>query len=159
MGPVGAMLPGKAERCAAPPSECVQESDVAHPGRSTSAVIPRPGHAVACFHARGCRAEESTVGLLEGRRGSPCLLRGYDTGGQGQCRSGTTGHQQQTVDFPVGAQEFVRSDGAVWRLLRNDIRARAQEILEHTLRITGVFPDPVSSSCARPGTRSWALGT
>ena len=110
-----------------------QESDAAHPGRSTSAVIPRPGHAVACFHTRGCRAEESTVGLLEGRRGSPCLLRGYDTGGQGQCRSGATGHQQQTVDFSVGAQDFVRADGAVWRLLRNDIRARAS--LRDTLHV------------------------
>jgi hypothetical protein len=105
--------------------------------RSTSAVIPRPGHAVACFHTRGCRAEESTLGLLEGRRGSPCLLRGYDTGGQGQCRSGAAGHQQQTVDFSVGAPDFVRSDGAVWRLLRNDIRARAQGILKHTLSLRG----------------------
>jgi hypothetical protein len=104
-------------------SECVQESDAAHPGRSSSAVIPRPGHAVTCFHTRGCRAEESTVGLLEGRRGSPCLVRGYDTAGQGQCRSGATGHQQQRVDFSVGAQDFVRADGVVWRLLRNDIPA------------------------------------
>jgi hypothetical protein len=110
-------------------SERVQESDAAHPGRSTSAVIPRPGHAVACFHTRGCRAEESPVGLLEGRRGSQCLLRGYDAGGQGQYRSGATGHQQQTVDFSVGALDFVRADGAVWRLLRNDIRARAQGFL------------------------------
>jgi hypothetical protein len=39
--------------------------------RSTRAVIPRPGHAVAGFHTSGCRAEESTVGLLESRRGSP----------------------------------------------------------------------------------------
>src|ERR687895_18745 len=75
------------------------------------------------------RYQESTVGLLEGRRGSPCLPGGYDTAGQGQCRSGTTGHQQQTVDFSVGAQDFVRADGAVWRLLRNDIRARAPGFL------------------------------
>jgi hypothetical protein len=126
---------GRTNSGAAPSSEGVQESDAAHPGRSTSAVIPRPGHAVACFHTRGCRAEESTVGLLEGRRGSPCLLRGYTTAGQGQCWSGATGHQQQTVVFSVGAKNFVRADGAVWRLLRNDIRARAQGILKHTLRL------------------------
>jgi hypothetical protein len=111
------------------PSSSGPGSDV-DVGRCHSEARPRR----SLLHTRGCRAEESTVGLLEGRRGSPCLLRGYDTAGQGQCRSGATGHQQQTVDFSVGAQDFVRADGAAWRLLRNDRWARAQGLIKYALR-------------------------
>jgi hypothetical protein len=39
--------------------------------RSTSAVTPRPGHAVACFYTRGCRAEESPVGFAGGQTRQP----------------------------------------------------------------------------------------
>jgi hypothetical protein len=91
-------------------------------------VIPRPGHAVAGFHTRGCRAEESTVGLLEGRRGSPAALE-VATQADRASAGRATGHQQQTVDFSVGAQIFVRAHGAVWRLLRNDGRRECREFL------------------------------
>ena len=41
----------------------------------------------SAFRLTGCRAEESTVGLLEGGRGSPRQTRGRATAGQGQCRA------------------------------------------------------------------------
>jgi hypothetical protein len=128
------LVPRRPARHASAHLRLVQESDAAHPGRSTSAVVPRPGHATAGFHTRGRRAEESPGGLLEGGGGSPCLPCGYDTSGQGPCRSGAAGHPQQTMDFSVGAQAFGGADGAVWRLLRDVIRARAQGISERTLR-------------------------
>ena len=67
--------------------------------------------------------------ITGGRTRQPVPASRLRHGRTGPVPSGATGHQQQTVDFSVGAQDFVRSDGAVWRLLRNDRRARAQGFL------------------------------
>jgi hypothetical protein len=113
---------------------CVQESDAAHLRRSSSAVIPRPGHTPQPAFTPG----------VAGPRNLPSDCWTADAAARAELAAtarqtspgpgGTTGLQRQTVDFSAGAPGFVRADGAVWHLLRNDIGARAQGIPEHPLR-------------------------
>jgi hypothetical protein len=101
-------------------SEAVEECDAAHPGRSTR----------ACHSEARPRRSRFSHQRLQGR-GIYCRVAGGQTRQPslhvrlrhrltGPVPGRATGHQQQTVDFSVGAQVFVRADGAVWRLLRND---------------------------------------
>ena len=62
-------------------------------------VIPRPKPPVAIPRTTGRRAEESTLGLLEGGRGNPRHSRGYT--GAGRCPAGGT---PQVLRGPGGPQ-------------------------------------------------------
>ena len=68
----------------------------------------------------GCRAEESTVGLLEAGRGSPRHTCGVDTAGQGQFGGVATGHEETESRFLGRAQAVVGKIVARGALPRND---------------------------------------
>jgi hypothetical protein len=52
-------------------------------------------------HTAGCRAEESTVGSCEARRGSPHHRRGGETASQGQCGLSRQATRRRKVDSSV----------------------------------------------------------
>ena len=95
-------------------SECVRESDAAHPDRSTSAVIPRPGHRRRLLSHQRLQGRGIYLRICW-RADAAARAEFAVTTRQDRASAGAVcdGHEQQTVDFSAGAQDSERTDDAV----------------------------------------------
>jgi hypothetical protein len=118
------------------------------------AVIPRPGHTIPGFCPRGCRAEESAVGLLEGGRGSPRRARRRAVAGQGQCRGSrrVTSQGEQIPHTDSQHPLCTRSSTAGFTRRRGGRGGRGEQ--HAFLRVSAFSASPREIQSVEPGMHS-----